>query len=42
MFMQLLSETRIQVRMAGEQPRQPKDMQGLLKFCLEATRWDHG
>jgi len=24
--------------MAGEQPRQPKDMQGLLKFCLEATR----
>ena len=20
-------------------PRQPKDMPGLLKFCLEATRW---
>merc|ERR1719158_1791150 len=24
--------------MAGEQPRQPKDLQGLLKFCMEATR----
>merc|ERR1712047_84232 len=24
-------------RMSGEQPRQPKDLQGLLKFCMEAT-----
>jgi len=24
--------------MSGDQPRQPKDMPGLLKFCLEATR----
>merc|ERR1711963_542697 len=23
--------------MAGEQPRQPRDLQGLLKFCMEAT-----
>merc|ERR1712107_928375 len=24
-------------KMSGEQPRQPKDLQGLLKFCMEAT-----
>ena len=24
--------------MSGDQPRQPKDMKGLLKFCLEATK----
>ena len=23
---------------SDEPPRQPKDLQGLLKFCLEATR----
>merc|ERR1712004_298836 len=24
-------------KMSGEQPRQPKDLQGLLEFCVEAT-----
>ena len=24
--------------MANNQPRQPKDMKGLLKFCFEATK----